>query len=130
MVKNFIVPDKTINRVLSWLAENEASAAGLEAGDPDPLVKLGTSMLEMNCDAFDQLYGKGEAAEYRPFDYEFHWERTSEVQVLKSLQCWLEQCSGDRIVEMDLYREMKAIESRLACKLVSELESYAAAEWG
>ena len=31
---------------------------------------------------------------------------------------------------MDLYREMKAIESKLACKLVSCLESYAAAEWG
>lgn len=130
MVKNFIVSDKTINRVLSWLAENEASAAGLEAGDTESLAKLGTSMLEMNCDAFDQLYGKGEAAEYRPLDYEFHWERTSEVQVLKSLQCWLEQCPGDRIVAMDLYREMKAIESRLACKLVSEVESYAAAEWG
>ena len=130
MVKNFIVPDKTINRVLSWLAENEASAAGLEAGDAESLAKLGTSMLEMNCDAFDQLYGKGEAAEYRPLDYEFHWERTSEIQVLKSLQCWLKQCFGDRIAEKDLYREMKAIESRLACKLVSELESYAAAEWG
>ncbi len=130
MVKNFIVSDKTINRVLSWLAEHEASAAGLEAGDAESLAKLGTSMLEMNCDAFDQLYGKGEAAEYRPLDYEFHWERTSEIQVLKSLQCWLEQCLGDRIAEKDLYREMKAIESRLACKLVSELESYAAAEWG
>lgn len=130
MVKNFIVPDKTINRVLSWLAKNEASGAGLELGDAESLAKLGTSMLEMNCDAFDRLCGKGEAAEYSPLDYEFQWARTSEIQVLKSLQCWLEQCSGDRIVEMDLYREMKAIESKLACKLVSELESYAAAEWG
>ena len=31
---------------------------------------------------------------------------------------------------MDLYRQMKVIESKLACKLVSELKSYAAAEWG
>src|SRR5229473_792919 len=130
MVKKFIVPDKTINRVLSWIVENEASAAGLKAGDAESLAKLGTSMLEMNCDAFDELYGYGEAAEYRPLDYEFRWERTSEIQVLKSLQCWLEQCFGGRIVEMDLYREMKAIESKLACKLVSCLESYAAAEWG
>jgi len=129
-VKKFIVPDKTINRVLSWLVENEASATELEGEDPESLAKLGTSMLEMNCEVIDQLYGYGEAAEYRPLDYEFRWERTSEIQVLKSLQCWLEQCFGDRIVEMDLYHEMKAIESKLACKLVSELESYAAAEWG
>ena len=129
-MKKFIVPDKTINSVLTWVVENDARDGGLEGGDAESLAKLGTSMLEMNCDAFDQLYGKGEAAEYRPLDYEFHWERTSEIQVLKSLQCWLEQCLGDRIAEKDLYREMKAIESRLACKLVSELESYAAAEWG
>jgi len=130
VVKKFIVPDKTINRVLSWLVENDAGVAGLEGKDSESLAKLGTSMLEMNCEVIDQLYGYGEAAEYRPLDYEFRWERTSEIQVLKSLQCWLEQCFGDRIVEMDLYHEMKAIESKLACKLVSELESYAAAEWG
>ncbi len=130
MVKKFIVPDKTINRVLSWLVENDAGVPGLEGKDSESLAKLGTSMLEMNCEVIDQLYGYGEAAEYRPLDYEFQWERTSEIQVLKSLQCWLEQCFGGRIVEMDLYREMKAIESKLACKLVSCLESYAAAEWG
>jgi len=130
VVKKFIVPDKTINRVLSWLVENDAGVPGLEGKDSESLAKLGTSMLEMNCEVIDQLYGYGEAAEYRPLDYEFRWERTSEIQVLKSLQCWLEQCFGDRIVEMDLYHEMKAIESKLACKLVSELESYAAAEWG
>ncbi len=129
-MKKFIVPDKTINRVLSWLVENDAGVPGLEGKDSESLAKLGTSMLEMNCEVIDQLYGYGEAAEYRPLDYEFQWERTSEIQVLKSLQCWLEQCFGDRIVEMDLYHEMKAIESKLACKLVSELESYAAAEWG
>ncbi len=129
-MKKFIVPDKTINRVLSWLVENDAGVPGHEGEDPESLAKLGTSMLEMNCEVIDQLYGYGEAAEYRPLDYEFRWERTSEIQVLKSLQCWLEQCFGDRIVEMDLYHEMKAIESKLACKLVSELESYAAAEWG
>src|SRR6266849_3671228 len=130
MVKKFIVPDKTINRVLSWLVENEASAAGLEGEDAESLAKLGTSMLEMNCAAIEQQYGNGEAAEYRPLDYEFQWERTSEIQVLKSLQCWLDQCCGEKVVEMDLYREMKVIESKLACKLVSGLESYAVAEWG
>jgi len=130
VVKKFIVPDKTINRVLSWLIENDTRDGGLEGGDAESLAKLGTSMLEMNCDAIDQLYGYGEAAEYRPLDYEFQWERTSEIQVLKSLQCWLEQCCGEKVAESDLYRRMKAIESKLACKLVSCLESYAAAEWG
>ena len=124
-MKKFIVPDKTINRVLTWVVENDARDGELEGGDAESLAKLGTSMLEMNCDAIDELYGYGEAAEYRPLDYEFQWERTSEIQVLKSLQCWLEQCFGGRIVEMDLYREMKPIESKLACKLVSCLESYA-----
>jgi hypothetical protein len=128
VVKKFIVPDKTINRVLTWVVENDARDGGLEGGDAESLAKLGTSMLEMNCDAIDQLYGYGEAAEYRPPDYEFQWERTSEIQVLKSLQCWLEQCCGVKVAESYLYRRMKAIESRLACKLVSGLESYAAAE--
>jgi len=129
-VKKFIVSDKTINRVLTWVVENDAGATWLEDEAAESLARLGTSMLELNCDAIDQLCGYGEAAEYRPLDYEFQWERTSEIQVLKSLQCWLEQCLGDRIAEKDLYSEMKAIESRLARKLVSELESYAAAEWG
>ncbi len=50
--------------------------------------------------------------------------------MLKSLQCWLDQCCDGKVVEMDLYREMKVIESKLACELVSGLESYAVAEWG
>ena len=67
-MKKFIVPDKTINSVLTWVVENDARDGGLEGGDAESLAKLGTSMLEMNCDAIDQLYGYGEAAEYRPLD--------------------------------------------------------------
>ena len=53
MVKKFIVPDKTINRVLSWLVENDAGVPGLEGKDSESLAKLGTSMLEMNCEVID-----------------------------------------------------------------------------
>jgi len=72
-VKKFIVSDKTINRVLTWVVENDAGATWLEDEAAESLARLGTSMLELNCDAIDQLCGYGEAAEYRPLDYEFQW---------------------------------------------------------
>jgi hypothetical protein len=129
-VTKVIVSDKTINRVLSWLAENESTSMGNARGSPDSLLNLGVSMLELNCKALDKVYGSGEAAQYRPLDYEFRWERVPEIQVLKSLQCWLEQCSVEELTENDLYRRMKAVEHTLASKVVSNLEAYATAEWG
>src|ERR1700732_4899161 len=104
----FVVEDKTINRIFGWLNNHDNQhtlhcvlrAADICVQDNASLPwpqdwheRLGVSMFTLNCDAVDSRYGSNQAQEFRPLNYSFTYEQASEIQVLKSLQCWLYQCS-------------------------------------
>jgi hypothetical protein len=53
----------------------------------------------------DARYGDGEARKFRQLDYRYReTESVPLVQVLKSLQCWLYQCSEGNVPETELYK--------------------------
>lgn len=133
----FVVGDETINRVVGWLNNSDRQfvlrdilkMAEINPSDEEWREKLGASMFQMNCDAVNARYGEGQAGEFRPLDYKWGWENSSDVQVLKSLQCWLYQCSEGDIPERPLYREFRDLERIIACKIVDRLPEYSKAEW-
>jgi hypothetical protein len=101
----FIVADKTINTIVTWLERELEEVYGtiiirqklLEQGFDASVTgwaeRLGYAMFQLNVIAVDARYGSGGAKKFRPLDY--HYEITEPVpmvQVLKSLQCWLYQC--------------------------------------
>jgi hypothetical protein len=132
----FVVEDRTINRILGWLSNygNEhrsalqrvLGAAQLEENE-EWQERLGLSMFLQNVDAVNQRYCErnGEL----DLGYCWSWENPTPVQALKSLSCWLYQCSEGSIPERPLYKAFRSLEASLAKDIVSNLPEYEKAEW-
>jgi hypothetical protein len=142
----FVVEDKTINRILTWLGNSDnrwdlhqvlAAAEICHQTNsflpcPDDWEEqLGTSMFILNCDAVNARYGKDQAQEFRPLNYSYQFELpVTDAQVLKSLQCWLYQCSEGDVPERPLYKAFREVERSIAVDIVRRLDVYENASWG
>ena len=137
----YMVEDKTINRIVTWLsravATRYASFEGLARTYDVDLTsdkwdeKLAKAMFQLNCDGVNARYGKGEAEQFRPLNFTYTPEMYhSLVQVFKSLQCWKYQCSEGDIPKTKLYQFFTEVENHLALKIVDSLPEYQKAQWG
>jgi hypothetical protein len=137
----FMVEDRTINYVVNWLRRNveqfsfiphRLKELGFDTSVPGWAEKLGQAMFQLNVEAVEARYGTGEAAKFRKLDYRFeHTEAVSLLQVLKSLRCWLYQCTEGDVPETALYGLFDTeIRLYLMDKIITALPEYQEAEWG
>ena len=132
----YVVDDKTINRILAFIEYGEAGLEGFchvltrHHINVLDLVKLGKKMRRMNEDAVRQRYE--ESPDMIPdFPFEFSLMPTpSPIQALKSLGCYLYQCSEGNIPRRQLFRALKLAEHDLAYSIVVNLPDYDTADWG
>lgn len=143
----FVVEDKTINRVIGWLnnAEQEhgkfpliliLKAAEICPANPSlPAIpedwreRLGVSMFTMNTDAVRARYADADESHMIPSSYEWSWELPTDIQALKSLQCWVYQCSEGNVPDRPLYGAFRELERIIACAIVNRLPAYEMAAW-
>src|SRR5947208_3499269 len=96
----FIVENKTINRIVTWLArevrtsystmERIARKYRIDITGDNWQENLANAMFQLNCDGVNARYGKGQAEQFRSHNFTYKTEMYfSLVQVLKSLQCWM-----------------------------------------
>jgi hypothetical protein len=132
----YMVDDKTINRIVSYLYQEQDShwtrgrlarecGVPMIAGGPE----LGALMFALNIQGVNARYGDGEASNFRPLDYQYEYELCTKMQALKSLQCWRYQCSEGDVPETVLYKIMDDYSHRLAESIVDALPAYEKAEW-
>lgn len=136
----FIVGDETINRILAWLrsttrgryenlwyTETIAVAAGLQDLDcnsTEYYEKLGASMAMLNADAVDQRYDEtNEPA------FSYRLMCVNEIQALKSMRCWLYQCSEGDVPDRALYKAFQEVSLHLALHIVERMDAYDKAAW-
>jgi len=136
-MSSFVVEDRTINRVLTFLQHpgtgleflERFAAMKLETNvhDPRELNMLGLRMLALNHEAYGARYGE----EVDIATYEFRTvPMTTRMQAYKTLQCWLYQCAESTIPESsELYQAFEEVKNHIAAAIVSELPAYDAAEW-
>jgi hypothetical protein len=140
----FIVADKAINNIVNWLERELEEVYGttiirqkfmeqdFDTGKLGWTERLSHAMFQMNVIAVDVRYGSGEARKSRPLNY--HYEVTEPVpmvQVLKSLQCWLYQCSEGTIPGTGLYKLFDTdVQMYLMSKIIDTLPEYQRAKWG
>lgn len=132
----YIVEDKTINRIISYLSQDQHSTwtkkrlldeAAINANDLDTLARR---MLELNIVAVNARYGTEEAESFEDLDYKISHEPVERVQALKSLRCWLYQCSEGDADKTPLFLIMEEYSNRLADEVISKMPEYDKAEWG
>ena len=88
------------------------------------------AMFDLNCEAVDQRYGPGQAEKFRPLDYKFQYlPHANNFQALKSLRCWLYQCSEGNVPETELYKAFDEISAAICYGIVTRLPAYEAAQW-
>jgi hypothetical protein len=137
----FMVEDKTINRVVNYLRYDndsghwtktrlEREAGIILNGKTTEADKLARAMFDLNVRAVEDRYGEGEAKTFRALDFKPDYAGGSRMQVLKSLRCWLYQCTEGDVPETPLYQIMDDYSNRLAYAIVSSLPEFEAAEWG
>jgi hypothetical protein len=137
----FMVEDKTINRVVTWIAQevlrNEwfkdkvEKATGIDTTKTDWEEELGKAMFQLNIDGMNDRYGEGEAKRFRKLNYLYTPAYCTRIQVLRSMQCWLYQCAEGEVVKNPLYQFFDiVIAPYLMSSIISDLPEYQRAEWG
>ena len=141
----FIVETETIDRIVTWVDGKlyrdhpylyskfgEAVGVGCRPTEwqivhSDKLPNtLGQKLAAMNAAAVDQRY-----EERNPVQI-YRWKparQTSPVQVLKSLQCLLYQCSEGDVPERPLYKVLEDAISYLAQEIVRGMPEYERVAW-
>jgi hypothetical protein len=88
-------------------------------------------MFALNIAGITDRYGDGEAEHFRNLAYHYKPAHGSRMQVLKSLQCWLYQCTEGDVVTKPLYKFFQdTVEPHLMSSIIADLPEYQAAAWG
>ena len=137
----FMVADETINCVVYWLSlevtkshwlkEEVAQTLKIDTTTSHWEEALGRAMFQLNIDGVSDRYGEGQAATFRDLHYQYTPVFGSQIQVLKSLQCWLYQCMEGEVVKKPLYQFFDTIIVRYVMeRIIQELPGYNGAKWG
>jgi hypothetical protein len=137
----YMVADETINRVVDWLywevtksqwlKDKLEKASGIDTTSYGWSEALGKAMFVLNIAGVNDRYGEEAAGKFRTRSYHYQPAHGSVVQVLKSLQCWLYQCTEGEVVKHPLYKFFQdTVEPHLMSSIITDLPEYNAAEWG
>ena len=101
------------------------------------------ALSEMNCNALNQRYIHDDKAEPEQFPKDYnHFEVAgnykdgafeipiSYYQLLKSIDCYIYQCSEGNVPELALYKAIQSIRNTLANWIIRNTIAYNAANWG
>jgi len=134
----YVVEDETINGVVAWLVA-DAQGSGQVAVDvlrshgygQENFERLARAMFQLNVEAVRQRYDEDEPMLQHPQEFNYvSMMPPTDAQALKSLKCWLYQCSEGHVPESALYRMFREVERAIAVEIVSKLPEYEAAAWG
>ncbi len=135
----YIVDDETINRIISaamlyTLVSLAPAPRGIVPDNPEPndWRALGSAMRDMNVAAVIARYGPSDSLSGPSplLPYQFRLVTAPGlVQTVKSLACYLYQCSEGDIPERRLYQQLDKWQAELCRHYVTESDAYAQAEW-
>ena len=114
----YIVEKKTIDRIVTYLDRKYHGAE-----NPN---QTGQRLWNLNTKAVDQRYDEKIPVEL----YKFSPEPCGKVQLLKSLHCFLYQCSEGNVPESELYRDVDRLSNNLAVEIIDAMPEYQSSEWG
>lgn len=128
----YIVDDNIINRIVTWIYKEFDLSPNFKKNFCERLndinkANLRLAMINMNIEAVNQRYS--EKTKLRKF-FNCSNIEADDVQVCKSMSCWLYQCSEGNIGERDLYKLFKEyVHIYLLKKIVYNSKEYQEAKW-
>jgi hypothetical protein len=145
-MSSFIVGSGTINQVLVYLQSNardpmsnhvskalEQFGFNYNLERSESLKALGEAMMELNLKGVEACYNKRaeEMFEGIAYDFDLGYHLPDKIQSLKSLRCFLYQCTeGDIPKTSKLFQALQEVSNRLAHDIVQDLPQWEDARWG
>jgi len=144
-MSSFIVEEKTINKIVNFLVTcayskeefkpcitNEINKFGLDltynSEDKNPDARhLGQRMFVLNQKAVNFRYK--EKGNFELFKFDDSINEYNLMQILKSLQCFLYQCSEGEIMKEPLFKTLERITNIIKEHIINHLEDYKKAKW-
>lgn len=132
-MSSFIVEDKTIHRIVSWIANNQHSNwtstyIPSEWKKCNNFDKLGKSLIALNYKATNARY-----AEQLKVDIKYKWENLyhiNDFQALKSAECLRYQCSEGNVPKTKLFKLLERLIEGIKSNIIRKIKTYEDAEWG
>ena len=141
-MSSYIVEEKTINRILSFLKDHNTTELtdweirdwiskqrNFYTNDDEDLTSFGRKLYKMNIKAVNKRYA-GKTDETFLHKYEFVYTDTSIEQVFNSIRCFTYQCSEGKVPNSKLYKQMERLETGLARMIAYREVEKANVEWG
>lgn len=128
----FIVEKQTIDRIINSILARRTELTYAEGipnipfDNQEELTAFGQKLWNMNIDAVNQRYDESNDIP----TYAFARIKVSHIQALKSLRCFLYQCSEGDVPATKLYKELDKLSLELAYMITTESQAYDNAEWG
>lgn len=140
-MSSWICPDKTINRVVSylhnlrdaWITSKILKEMKLDVHIREQAEQFAIALRELNIRGTGQRYGTSRHATMEQFEAEeykgFRNELASPVQVFKSISCLHYQCSEGDTDKQPLFKLLDEIGNYVANEIVRASPEYNQAEW-
>ena len=139
----YIVDDSTINTILAGLyyATNFGDYGRptpkpwnnprIEIRTNEEAKILGDDLFALNIYGVEQRYGEGEAAKFRPLNYQYKsMLPPTTMQFLKSIDNLIYQCSEGDTSEKVLFKALVDYADQLCRHIVTNSPEYSKANWG
>ena len=142
----YVVDPETINRILTKLKDettdgyihNLIKDLEFDISSNDLLSDLGLAMYNTNANAVGQRYNESEFenlpgsitenGKLVPYEFKLKYCPNS-LQPLKSLHCWIYQCSEGNVSDTKIYKAFEEIAAMWAKRAVDSMPGYQAADW-
>jgi len=141
-MSSYIVENKTINKIVSWLfwnndvilkdtikSELKKLGKGFDLTLSENCEVLGLAMIKLNCEAVSQRYDE-KIYEKAINGYKYEDIKVTELQALKALVCFIYQCSEGDVPKRKLYKVLSRIETHMFKNIVYKMPKFEAAKWG
>ena len=137
-----MVEDKTINIILDALNARDLDWLKTQFQEINPAFDittmtgaeiLGEAMFQLNFEAIKERYGaESTIEEWRNPKYGYIFSGSAnKFQALKSLECWLYQCSEGKVCNTELYKLFDTtVRVAFMKKIIEQVEGYNQTIWG
>ena len=126
-MSSFILNNYTINALLRGFTYIEKRETFKNYAWDNGFINAGQKLVNLNNEAVNYRYNDKE----KPFKFvEIETIDLNDFQFLKTLSCFLYQCSEGNIPKKALFKKLRELEESRTAKIVSEINEYKNAKWG
>ena len=130
-MSSYIVENKMIDRILTYLQDNEKELKYIpwlkQPLTTEALTGLGKDMMALNIKAFMNRYPDEENIinTYQ----QLYRQRENKYQYLQSLTCFLYQCNEGEIAQMDIYKTFEKVRLHMMNKIIADIPEMKTTLW-